>query len=229
MFRFRRLFRSNNTTPENMKRALADVDYFSSGNPGPADAPSLASETNDNLEAMRKFLHSSYCLSRTVDGAFMGELCWHITKIGGQGVQDLAVNPKHASKHGNRLIKHILARDFPDPDLVDVATPTWNKKTCERDSSSIPIQLPSSIYASQLEHTNTDSQAVEEPSELSAKYTCRAWLEHPVKAASSCHWSRVLPCSLYWDSTQYTIRDNFFGLFIRCLRSGNQELVFIVR
>ena len=208
-----------------MKRALADDSVTI-----PGDEPPCGNPGDEDTEALRHFLISSYTLGKHVDGAFVAELCWHITKVGGKGVQDFAVNPKNgnASKNGNALIKHILARDFKDPDLVDVAAPFWNKTACHRDTSSVPMHLPSRIFTDQFEHTETPVQTTVEPKEVEDKYRCTAWLNHPVKTQSTRDWTRCIPGSLYWDAAQYTVRDNFFGMFIRNLRTGNQELIFIV-
>lgn len=214
---------SNKKSP-NMKRAFAEVD-FGAWNAVP-DVPT--NDVEKHVEEMRKFLLSSYTLSRHVDGAFLAELCWHITKVGGKGVQDLAVTPKYASKNGNALVKHILGRDHEDPDLVLIKAPTWDKKKCERASSKIPIHLPSSIFAGQLARPG-ETQASRDCEEDENRYNCSAWREHPVRVDGAKRSLSVLPCSLYWDSAQYTVRDNFFGMFIRSLRGGNQELVFIVR
>jgi len=217
---------SNKDSP-NMKRAIADVNV-DAWNAGPDVGHLPTNDVEQHVEAMRKFLLSSYTLGRQVDGAFLAELCWHITKVGGQGVQDLAVNPKYASKNGNAIVKHMLGRDYEDPDLVLIKAPTWDKNKSERVSRKIPIHLPSSIFAGQLERPG-EAQASRDCGEVEERYNCRAWLEHPVRVDGAKRSLSVLPCSLYWDSTQYTVRDNFFGLFIRSLRSGNQELVFIVR
>ncbi len=223
----RRRLRSN-ALSRNMKRAFYSAESHTSWQPPDEPADDDVPET---IAGIRKFLVSSYCLSRKVDGAFVAELCWHITQIGGKGVDDLAVQPTLASKHGNRLVKHILAKAYKDPDLVMVTTPFWNKKTCQRDQAETPIHLPSAIFQSQSEQMGPNSQIAQNVQEPDERYTCQAWSEHPVKVAGyrHRHWSEVRPCSLYWDAAQYTVRDSFFGLFIRCLRTGNQELVFIVR
>lgn len=215
-----------------MKRSFHSAEEGSANwrHPEPADVPDPA-DLEQAIEGFRQFLVSSYCLSKPVDGAFVAELCWHITKIEGKGVDDLAVHPRNASKNGNKLVKHILAKDYKDPDLLMVATPLWNKKTCQRDRDNTPIHLPSAIFSSQNDKIGPDSQIAQNLQEPDDRYKCQAWSEHPVKVEGyhHRHWSEVLPCSLYWDAAQYTVRDSFFGMFIRCLRTGNQELVFIVR
>ena len=185
-------------------------------------------DTDQFSEALRSFIISSYSVLRSVDGAFVAELCWHITRAEGKGVEDLAIHPSTASKHGGRLVKHILARDYEDPDLVNVVAPAWNKKSCEREKGKIPIHLPSAIFSKEFAGDHVSLER-EEPQDLQDKYACKAWLEHPLKVNNTGHWSRLVPCSLYWDAAQYSIRDNFFGLFMRNLRSGLQELLFIVR
>lgn len=218
----------SNTVLSKMKRALcADVAAFADiAEPLQSGRPS-----NARIEAIRQFLIGAYTLNKHVDGAFLAELCWHITRVGGEGVQDLAINPKdgNASSHGNRLIKHILAKEFKDPQLTNIDVPVFNKKACQRDKVSTPMHLPSAIFEDQT-GIFTDSNALDtvEPKELQDKYRCQAWVDHPVKVQSTCHWSRIIPVSLYWDAAQYTIRDSYFGMFIRNLRTGDQELIFII-
>jgi hypothetical protein len=43
------------------------------------------------------------------------------------------------------------------------------------------------------------------------------------------HFSRIVPASLYTDGVAYTKNDSFEGVSIRDLRSGDQELLSIVR
>lgn len=127
---------SNKDSP-NMKRAIADVNV-DAWNAGPDVGHLPTNDVEQHVEAMRKFLLSSYTLGRQVDGAFLAELCWHITKVGGQGVQDLAVNPKYASKNGNAIVKHMLGRDYEDPDLVLIKAPTWDKKKVSASLAKFP-------------------------------------------------------------------------------------------
>ena len=55
-------------------------------------------DTDQFSEALRNFIISSYSVLRSVDGAFVAELCWHITRAEGKGVEDVAIHPLQARR-----------------------------------------------------------------------------------------------------------------------------------
>jgi len=184
-----------------MKRALTEA--YPRGVPVNS-APDKDTCTND----LRDFILGAYSVGKQVDGAFVAGLCWHITKSAGKGVEDLATHRKQAAKHGNSLIKHVLATQMDDPDLEYTMVPSWDKKTCARVKTSVPMHLPSAIFTEHFA-SHEDPPAPTEPEETLHRYNCASWLEHPCSSQTNYHWSRVVPCSLYWDAAQYTIRDIF--------------------
>ena len=62
---------------------------------------------------------------------------------------------------------------------------------------------------------------------------CGAYRDHPVIKEQihthETHWSNVEVLSLFCDGVSYTKRDSFFGLYIRNMRTGIEEMVFVIR
>jgi hypothetical protein len=211
----------------NMKRAYHDTSnvFASSHAAASAQEPELqeASYTDQGVE-LRKFLWTSYLSNKKVDATFLAELAWRITKAGGRGVEDIGSNPKF--NHGHDHVKLLLGRDFKDPELHYVSAPMFNKITSERVNVDIPMHMPSAIFKDVFE--SHVEPTCEEP--VLEELDCSKWRDNPVrKRHEKVHWSRIVPTALYWDGVQYTIRDSFFGLYIRDLRSSVSHLVVLVR
>ena len=109
----------------------------------------------------------SYSEQKTVIAAFVGQLCQLITDAGGKGVADLA----STGEEGWRHMKLFLGREFGDPDLHYVQTPLYKKQTASRVSESIPVQLPSTLFAKEFDgHEEPPSSC--EPNSSSCNFDC---------------------------------------------------------
>ena len=202
-----------------MKRSSVDNPFLN---------PSLPSEVRnveDPGKALREFLVLSFTRNAVVTAFFIGELCNLITNAGGGGVADLACSKAHNS---SRHLKLVLGREYHDPDLHYVATAAYDKKSASRASVKVPTHLPSQIFSRELEgHVEPTSST--EPLSSSSRFQCKAWLESEVRKSSDLHWSRIIPCSLYWDGFVYGVRESAVGVYIRNLRTNVQYLVAILR
>ena len=157
--------------PPPMKRALASSSSnpFLDPNLRAHDEPTK-SAADENGKKLRDFLISGYSAQTTVNASFVTELCQLITDAGGVGVRDLACNPENGSKH----LKLVLGREFGDQDLHYVQTPVYCKKTACRDSQSIPVHLPSAIFADEFED-HVEPNSSHEPESSSRNFDCDAW------------------------------------------------------
>ena len=125
-------------------------------------------------------------------------------------------------------MKSSYTREFGDPDLHYVETPVYSKKSASRESESIPVQLPSTIFAREYEG-HVDPVSSSEPDDSSSNFDCEAWRSSVVRRSADKHWSRIIPVAFYMDGVQYGIRESFEGMYIRNLRTGIQYLVAILR
>ena len=177
---------------------------------------------------LRKFLWMAYLTSANVDAKFLGHLAWHITKCGGQGVEDFVVNP--TSDMGHARIKLVLGREFDDPELDYYSCPIHDKKSDQRSEARMPIQLPSKIFDRNFKDFREPKEPVEPASET-AKLECERWRGHEIRKeyGSRLHWSRIVPAALYWDGVQFQNRDNFFTICIRDLRTNVSYPMVILR
>jgi len=185
-------------------------------------------ETNhrDHGCELRKFLWLSHLTSKKVDATFLAQLSYHITQAGGVGVEDLAMTPE--SKHGSEHIRLLLGQEFEDPELYYVKTPMYDKIVAERKEVSMPIHLPSTIFKEHFKSAAEPSEGEEEP--VLEHLDCHKWSDHPVRNRHKdrLHWSRIVPAAMYWDGVQYTIRDNFFAIYLRDLREGISHVLVVV-
>ena len=62
---------------------------------------------------------------------------------------------------------------------------------------------------------------------------CKAYLDHPVLNEQvhrlHKHWSDVEVISLFCDGVSYTKRDSFIGFYLRNMRTGAEEMSFVIR
>ena len=159
-----------------------------------------------------------------VTAAFIGELCHRITNLGGRGVSDLACSTRNSSKH----LKLVLGREYKAPDLYYVKSALYNKKAAARISEQVPIHLPSEIFSKEL-GGQAQPTSSDETECSGSRFQCKAWRDHEVRRSSSIHWSKIIPCSLYWDGFLYGVRESAVGVYIRNLRTDAQYLVAILR
>ena len=208
-----------------MKRAYRhDNNLFAASD---ASEPKVQEQNHvDHGIALRKFVWLSHLSNKTVDATFIAELAWHITKAGGKGMEDLGASPE--STHKSDHIRLLLGQEFKDPNLYYVKSPLFNKHTGERVECNIPMHLPSAIFEEQFS-SDTQSSETEQPTLEHLNFS--KWQDHPVRIRhkGSVHWSRIRPVSLYWDGVQYTIRDTFFGLYMRDLITNVSHLIVLVR
>ena len=174
---------------------------------------------------LRDFVVGSLSTYTVVTAAFVGELCDLISAAGGIGVADLAtLDRANASKY----LKLRLGREYEAPGLYYVNTPLYNKKVAGRVSEKIPIHLPSDIFSREMEDHNDPASSIE-PASSSSRFHCKAWVDSEVRKSSNLHWSRIIPCSLYWDGFAYGVRESAEGVYIRNLRTNEPFLVAILR
>jgi len=192
-----------------------------------AGSAAVFAECQDHAAHAGKELRS-YLIKAFAAGRFTAEDVgtishWH-TCAGGVGLQDLAVKPERSSGHAAHL-ELVLSREYRSHDLYYAQVPIYDKYSCKRVWSSIP--LPSEAIARDFSESNA-SQA----EAASDSVWGQAFAEHPVVTQSRTSQlpdSLVRPISLYWDGVKYSTRDNFMGFYAQDLRSGERHLLVIIR
>jgi hypothetical protein len=112
----------------------------------------------DELETKRKAGQElrRYILDKFVmegmSGSDVATLSHFVTRAGGLGLHDLALEPKSASKNGHRHVKNHAGDIFPDVGVVYVDCPVHRKRDASRSSEGIPILLPSVAFQQYITH-----------------------------------------------------------------------------
>ena len=157
-------------------------------------------------------------------------IAYWATLAGCLGVEDLAVGPSLAHKDRNDYVKLAIGKHYDNPDLYYCKVPAYEKYANRRQLVQVPMQLPSVIFKQQLAEMPDISKLPAEDPAL-PNYNCPKLYDHPVwnsQKADMMHWSRVIPCALYWDGVQYTKRDSFHALYLLNLRTAEKHVIFVV-
>jgi hypothetical protein len=187
------------------RRLIAASEYAGAVD---SEIPISATQAGETL----RHLLEVKVLSGAITSKDLAILAHHITLSRGQGLEDLAVDPKHADKHGSEHVELILAQKYPRPNLKTIQIPANAKKGAVRESMSCAIRLPSTI----LSEIYLDANHIEPPGDDPSVLPLFA--DHPVVRRGQqlgMHWSRLLPIVLYTDGVKYSTRDSFIVFFFR--------------
>jgi len=146
---------------------------------------------------------------------------WYHTETGGEGLEDLAVHPKVAVKHASDHVKMVLAGEVPDPDLVPIEVPVFDKYRCVRSKRKMPFR---SLHLEFARNPPAPPSTQTDWPESFTKHpvTLRA-LERGVPA------EQIRPVALYQDGVSFTNKDSFEGFFLKDLITGISYLQFLMR
>lgn len=179
-------------------------------------------------EELRQFLLERFCLEG-LSGCDVATLSNLITRAGGLGVADLALEPASASKNGHRHVKARAGNVFPEVDLTYVDCPVYLKREARRSIEKIPIHCPSKA----LENNITEDMVHRHPHKDFDKKVggLENYRNHPVvlQAKADGLKAPVRPLALYWDGVVYTKNDSFFGFYVTDILTGQKFLSFLVR
>ena len=153
-----------------------------------------------------------------ISGEKVALISYYHQQSGGEGLEDLQVNPATASKHGDEVVTLAIGRKYKPPELYMVKVPLYERKGTIRDSIDIPVRLPSMIV--------DDTYRESPPSKEALELNTAQYRNHPVVNSSA---GPVLPLALYWDGVEYTKNDAFIGFYIRNLISGRVQMVSFLR
>ncbi|CAE7513217.1 unnamed protein product, partial [Symbiodinium pilosum] len=149
-------------------------------------------------EKLRQLLLDRFVMG-LLPGSDVAELCHWITKAGGVGVQDLALKPELAKRHGSEHVTLHAGKVFPDRDLTYIDVPLYQKREARRTSEKIPIMLPSKL----LEKFVFKDEVYKKDDVNLAKYLqgLPCYEQHPVvrRARANRESEIVRPLALYWD------------------------------
>ncbi|CAJ1386233.1 unnamed protein product, partial [Effrenium voratum] len=146
---------------------------------------------------------------------------------GGLGVQDLAVHPSQAVKHGSEHIKNAAGKIYPEPNLTRVFTPMYVKRETRRVEQDIPVYLPSQAFKDYVDDLAAQTWA-NMPRLVG---DIGIYKNHPVVVQAELENNQITvrPIALYWDGVQYTNHDSFMGFYVTDILSGQKFLSFLVR
>lgn len=88
----------------------------------------------------RMFLLGKYSRSE-MTGCDVAIHAWYHAETGIPGLEDLALNPSHASKHGEEHVRLVAARTIEDPKLMYVEAPIDCKFSGLRKNARIPMRV----------------------------------------------------------------------------------------
>lgn len=210
-----------------LKRARFD-DFITSGyDSQPVDTQEGPAHEGASGKVLFDYLVGQYA-SGQMNAVQVCTVSYLHGQAGGQGCESLACEPESAKSNAARLLKFALAKGDENEDLLEVTTPIFDKRNARRESFQMPVRLPTSILKKAC-------QTIVEPAGpdplIDGTLSCPAFLDHPVRKAymNKLHWSRIRPTSIFFDGVSYTKNDQFYGLYIRDLRTGEEEVVFLVR
>ena len=202
------------------KRALAELQQDEESHDG------ISSARQGAGEKLRQLLLDRFVMG-LLPGSDVAELCHWITKAGGVGVQDLALKPELAKRHGSEHVTLHAGKVFPDRDLTYIDVPLYQKREARRTSEKIPIMLPSKLLEKFVfkDYKKDDVNL--------AKYLqgLPCYEQHPVvrRARANRESEIVRPLALYWDGVRYSVHDSFTGFYITDILSGQKFLSFLLR
>ena len=138
-----------------------------------------------------------------------------------------ACSDVHRQKTGN-CCQTVCSKRYGTPNTVSVPTPIFNKKACTRQVVDLPVHLPSTIL--KRDYNPHDYEHIEEdPMLQNGACDVPLYVNHPVMQKNQDkHWSRKLPVSIFFDGVLYSKRNSFFGFYVRNMRTGIEDMVFII-
>jgi hypothetical protein len=176
-------------------------------------------------QKLREHLEKKY-LSGLLTGYDFAIQAHFTTLAGGVGLEDLAVRPEQAEKHGAEHVEFIVAQKYPRPNLKTIEIAANSKHGCVREKINCPIRLPSQIFS----ESYSDAEHVEPPG--CDPSVVSLFPNHPVVRRgldAGLHWSRILPLVLYTDGVKYSTRDSFVGFYVTNYRNMEMYLCALFR
>lgn len=180
---------------------------------------------------LRQYLLDKFCMEG-MSGADVASISYLATQAGGLGVEDLALRPDLATRHGNEHVKLHAGKIWPDLDLQYVDCPVFMKRESRRSTIAVPIYMPSTAFS---QYITDDMLDFKSPQNLAAYDAMIKGLdnydEHPVvRSARAEGFDQVVrPCALYWDGVAYTHHDSFMGFYVTDILSSQKFLSFLIR
>ena len=193
---------------------------------GAFEDPAVLALKAEAGKQLRTFLLEKYCLDG-LPASTVATIAYWCTKAGGLGVQDLAVHPSQAVKHGSEHIKNAAGKIYPEPNLTRVFTPMYVKRETRRVEQDIPVYLPSQAFKDYVD----DLAAQTWPNMPRLVGDIGIYKNHPVVVQAELENNQITvrPIALYWDGVQYTNHDSFMGFYVTNILSGQKFLSFLVR
>ena len=165
-------------------------------------------------QELRRYILDKFVMEG-MSGSDVATLSHFVTRAGGLGLRDLALDPKSASKNGHRHVKNHAGDIFPDVGVVYVDCPVHRKRDASRSVEGIPILLPSTAFQQYITHDMIYNQRKSEFQKVVGDLP--SYDSHPVVVAAAKRdnlKSRVRPIALYWDGVVYTKNDSFCAFYV---------------
>jgi hypothetical protein len=206
---------------ENAFRQLGQWESVGIG--GASRAPAELAEEYDSTG--RRF--RLYLLRRYLQGKMTAQdittIAHYHSKSGGCGLEDLSLDLTRKTGHAEH-VDLVIEKEFPLPELFEVATPVYSKHSCRRVCENVLLNLPTRILGLSAEATDCTDRCF--------KLVGNVYETHPVVGRARAHGvaeSRIRPIALYWDGVMYNKTQTFVGMYIHDIRRDSRHVVFLVR
>ena len=186
----------------------------------PHAPPANAADNSDFGVGLRSYLLREYQLGK-MDGVQMCTIAHHVTRAGGQGVSDLAVEPgnRHAADH----IRGVLGSRCTTAFYV-ARVPMWCKTSERRQHLDFPVNLPheefAACFADRPEELKIDVDSLE-PGDLPDRF-----YQHPVYDR---HGAKTCPLGLFSDGVPYTKQESMIAFYWSSLLAPRRHLICAIR
>lgn len=179
-------------------------------------------------QELRQYLLEKFA-AEGMSGSEVATLAHYITRAGGLGLEDLALDPKSASKNGHRHVRNHAGQIFPEVGMTHVQCPVHRKRDSCRTVEAIPMYLPSTAFNDYI--TDEMVHNVSESHFRKVVGGLDNYKHHPVvQAARASHIrTKVRPIALYWDGVAYTKNDSFMAFYVTDLLTSQKFLSFLLR
>ena len=186
----------------------------------------LAGEAAQAGEDIKQLLSTKF-----VSGDMTAELLCKIAYLhqtsGGCGLEDYAMHPDRKNTGNyNRKLQSRLAKDYHTPDLFTINVPLYDKMSCARQLTPVPVRLPHEAISEDWAGAPHDEGVDQGESVWGQAYASHTVVQRGLQTV---HWSKVRPVAIHIDSTKYTQRDSFVGVFYTDLRSDKKYMFCVLR
>ena len=181
----------------------------------PVEAPKFGS---DDGQGLREHMIKEWKYGRMTSEAVC-TLSWHISRAGGSGVADLALNPK-LTKQAEHLRKALEVKSKDSFYLARI--PLWDKADEDRKYFDFPMYLPHDAFGKNF---NRSPESFD-PALNDESFLPRSYFTHELYLSKK---GKACPIGYFSDAVPHTNRDSFFSFYWSSIFSGERFLICSLR